>query len=293
MKNKKSSGKESVGRYIQNKKLVITVYVILRILVIATMVLQILKGDYEGALICVLTLVLFMLPSIIERRLHLDLPDVLEIVILFFIFAAEILGEIREFYVLVPHWDTVLHTINGFLFAAIGYCIVNLLNDDKRVSMSLSPFYMAVAAFCFSMTIGVLWEFFEWGMDCIFNLDMQKDTVVNVINSVNLHPDGKNDVISLQGIQNTIVVLSDGTQATLNQGGYLDIGIIDTMKDLIVNFIGAAAFSAIGFFYASSKGRKQKAAESFVPSKKEAARDYLKQAREEHSLMEAVSSRGE
>ena len=265
MKNKKSSGKESVGRYIQNKKLVITVYVILRILVIATMVLQILKGDYEGALICVLTLVLFMLPSIIERRLHLDLPDVLEIVILFFIFAAEILGEIREFYVLVPHWDTVLHTINGFLFAAIGYCIVNLLNDDKRVSMSLSPFYMAVAAFCFSMTIGVLWEFFEWGMDCIFNLDMQKDTVVNVINSVNLHPDGKNDVISLQGIQNTIVVLSDGTQATLNQGGYLDIGLMDTMKDLLVNLIGAIVFSVFGFFYVKTKG-KGKVARLFIPT---------------------------
>lgn len=165
------------GRYVQNKKLILTVYIVLRFLVVLTMIAQLFNRDYQSVLICALTLVLFMLPSMIERRLHIDLPDTLEIVILLFIFAAEILGEIREFYVLVPHWDTALHTVNGFLFAAIGFCIVNLLNENKKVSMSLSPFYMAVAAFCFSMTIGILWEFFEWGMDSWFDLDMQKDTI--------------------------------------------------------------------------------------------------------------------
>lgn len=262
---KKRKEKALIGRYIQNEKLVLTVYWVLRFLVIATMTFQILDRDYQSVMICALTLILFMLPSIIERRLHIDLPDTLEIVILLFIFAAEILGEIREFYVLVPHWDTVLHTINGFLFAAIGFCIVNLLNENKRVSMTLSPFYMAVAAFCFSMTIGVLWEFFEWSMDCLFDLDMQKDTVMSAISSVTIHPDGRNEAVALQQISNVIVVFQDGTQKSLNVGGYLDIGLQDTMKDLLVNLIGAVVFSFFGYFYVKTKG-KGKVAKHFIPT---------------------------
>ena len=182
----------SEWRAIKNKKAVLAVYLVLRALVILTMVSQILNGRYENVYICILTLILFMIPSIVERRLHIDLPDALEIVILCFIFAAEILGEIQEYYLTVPHWDTVLHTLNGFLFAAIGFCMVNLLNKNKSVALSLSPFYMAVMAFCFSMTIGVLWEFFEWGMDLLFDLDMQKDTVLTAIHTVDLDPGGHN-----------------------------------------------------------------------------------------------------
>ena len=269
--HKKRKEKALIGRYIQNEKLVLTVYWVLRFLVIATMTFQILDRDYQSVMICALTLILFMLPSIIERRLHIDLPDTLEIVILLFIFAAEILGEIREFYVLVPHWDTALHTINGFLFAAIGFCIVNLLNENKRVSMTLSPFYMAVAAFCFSMTIGVLWEFFEGGMDCLFDLDMQKDTVMSTISSVTIHPDGRNEAVALQQISNVIVVFQDGTQKSLNVGGYLDIGLQDTMKDLLVNLIGAVAFSFFGYFYVKTKG-KGKVAKHFIPTVLEQAK---------------------
>lgn len=253
------------GRHVQNKKLILTVYIVLRFLVVLTMIAQIFNRDYQSVLLCALTLILFMLPSMIERRLHVDLPDTLEIVILLFIFAAEILGEIREFYVLVPHWDTVLHTINGFLFAAIGFCIVNLLNENKKVSMSLSPFYMAVAAFCFSMTIGILWEFFEWGMDSWFDLDMQKDTVLNSISSVALHPEGKNEPVILKEISDVVVIFSDGTQRNLNLGGYLDTGLQDTMKDLLVNLIGAVVFSVFGYFYVKTKG-KGRVAKHFIPT---------------------------
>ena len=151
------------GRSIQNKKLVLTVYLTLRVLVVMVMVAQLLNRNYENAYICVLTLLLFTIPSIAERKLRVDLPDTLEIIILIFIFSAEILGEIKEYYLAFPFWDTLLHTVNGFLFAAIGFSLVNILNEDKRVSLTLAPLYMALTAFCFSMTIGVLWEFFEWG----------------------------------------------------------------------------------------------------------------------------------
>ncbi|MBO5953515.1 MAG: hypothetical protein J6Q53_05295 [Oscillospiraceae bacterium] len=251
-------------KYFQDKKVVLRVYIILRFLVLATLVWQLFEHNYENAFICVLTLILFILPSIIERRLHIDLPDTLEIIILLFIFAADILGEIQEYYVLVPHWDTVLHTINGFLFAAIGFSIVNIFNEDKRISMTLSPFYMAVAAFCFSMTIGILWEFFEWGADLLMGFDMQKDTIVHSLSSVTLHPQGRNDPYTIHGIRDVIVVLSDGTQVSLGLGGYLDIGLQDTMKDLLVNLIGAAVFSVIGYFYVKTKG-KGRFARMFIP----------------------------
>lgn len=269
---KKEKNKEKLISHLKGKKGVLTVYLILRFFVVATMVLRFLDGDYESTAICVLTLVLFTMPSIVERRLHIDLPDTLEIVILLFIFAAEILGEIQEFYVLVPHWDTILHTLNGFLFAAIGFCMVNVLNANKNVAMSLSPFYVAVAAFCFSMTIGVLWEFFEWAMDTWFNMDMQKDTILNAVNSVTLHPEGKNQVVSLQGIADVAVVYQDGTQQVLNLGGYLDIGLLDTMKDLFVNLIGAVVFSVIGYFYIKTKG-KGKVAKMFIPTVVEEEKD--------------------
>ena len=122
---------------------------------------------------------------------------------------------------------------------------------------------MAIVAFCFSMTIGVLWEFFECTMDQFFLLDMQKDTVVNVISSVNLDPTGGNTPIAIKGITDVIVVCGD-EQIPLGVGGYLDIGILDTMKDLWVNFIGAVVFSIVGYFYVKSRG-KGWFARNFIP----------------------------
>lgn len=252
------------SRHIENKKLVVTVYILLRFLVILTLIAQVFNGNYEHVYTCVLVLILFAIPSIVECRLRIDLPDTLEIIILLFIFSAEILGEIQEYYVLLPFWDDMLHTLNGFLFAAVGFSMVDILNRNKRVSMQMSPFYMAVMAFCFSMTIGVLWEFFEWAMDAVFSIDMQKDTIVHTINSVSLHPEGRNIPVHVKNITDVILVHSDGTQTTMGVGGYLDIGLIDTMSDLLVNFIGAVVFSVIGYFYVKSRG-KGKLARQFIP----------------------------
>ena len=256
-------------RNIKNKKLISAVYIILRVLVVATMVAQFFNRNYENVLLCVLTLVLFMLPSIFERRLHIDLPDTLEIIILLFIFAAEILGEISAFYLTFSGWDTMLHTLNGFLCAAIGFALVDILNRTDKVSLNLSPFFMAVVAFCFSMTIGVLWEFFEFSMDRFLLTDTQKDTVLSLISTVELNPDHLNKAVVIRGIQDTLLVLEDGSQVSLGLGGYLDIGLIDTMEDLFVNFIGAVVFSVIGFFYVKGRG-KGRFAPNFIPQRMEA-----------------------
>lgn len=252
---------------------VVIVYFTLRILVIGVMIAQFLNRNYENVFFCILTLILLTMPSMIERNTCIDLPGTLEVIILLFIFAAEILGEVQAYYVNFRGWDTMLHTLNGFLCAAVGLSMVDLLNRNDRSSLHLSPLYVAIAAFCFSMTIGVLWEFFEFAMDqFVFRMDMQKDTVVNSIASVALDPTHSNRVVRIQDITDTIVV-AGGEQISLGLGGYLDLGIIDTMKDLFVNFIGAVCFSVIGFFYVKNRG-KGRFARRFIPRiQKEKAED--------------------
>ena len=250
------------------------VYFVLRILVIVMLVLQILNRNYENAFLCILTLILLIMPSLVQVTFKIELPSALEITILIFIFAAEILGEIQEFYLAFPFWDTVLHTLNGFLAAAIGFSLVDLLNRSERTVFNLSPVFTAIVAFCFSMTIGVVWEFFEFGMDQFLGYDMQKDTVLSAITSVMLNPDGRNIPVTIDQIREVMI-----NGQPLGVGGYLDIGLIDTMEDLFVNFIGAAVFSVIGFFYVRSRGKG--VAGRFIPRRKRAERDFLKIAREQ------------
>ena len=257
------SRRRALRQALRSKKTVTVIYLVLRALVIATLVLQFLNGNFENVFLCGLTLVLFTLPTVIERRIKIDLPDTLEIIILLFIFAAEILGEIQAYYTIFKGWDTMLHTLNGFLCAAIGFSLVDLLNRNERFSLSLSPAFMSIVAFCFSMTIGVLWEFFECGMDQLLLLDMQKDAVVHEISSVMLDPAGRNTPTVIRGITDVIVV-ANGEEISLGLGGYLDIGLLDTMKDLFVNFIGAAVFSWIGYFYVKSRGQGRFASR-FIP----------------------------
>ena len=259
-KRKKAGAKTP---FYQNKK-TLAVYLVLRGLVILSLVRAALRWDFMSVFLCVLTLVLMTLPSVFSRRLRIELPSTLEIIILLFIFSAEILGELNSFYIHVPHWDTVLHTLNGFLCAAVGFALVDMLNREDQFSFKLSPVYVALVAFCFSMTIGVLWEFFEYAGDCFLGLDMQKDTVVHALRTVELDPTRSNKVVAVKDIAEVILVHGDGTRETLGLGGYLDPGIHDTMKDLIVNFIGAVVFSVIGYFYVKQKGKGSFAAR-FIP----------------------------
>ena len=259
---------------LHRKGVVTTVYLVLRVLVILTLISQFLNGNFENVFFCVLSLVLFVMPTILERQLKIDLPNVLEIVILLFIFSAWILGEVQTYYTIFPYWDTILHTLNGFLCAAIGFSLVDLLNRHERVSLSMSPLFMAIVAFCFSMTVGVLWEFFECAMDQIFQQDMQKDTIVHAISSVMLDPTGSQRAQAIRGITDVIVV-AGGEEISLGLGGYLDIGLLDTMEDLLVNFIGAVTFSIVGYFYVKNRGRGW-FAQNFIPkvlSQEEAAAD--------------------
>lgn len=251
--------KKMKAEYKENKWEFI-VYLLLRIIVVAMMVLGIIKGNFETTFYCVLTLILFLLPNFAEKKLNIKLPTVLEVIILLFIFSAEILGELRCYYIKFPFWDTMLHTMNGFLCAAIGFSLVTLFNRSKNFGIKLSPLFLAFVAFCFSMTVGVMWEFFEFGADILVHTDMQKDTVVNHISSVMFDTTNSNISVTMDNISDVTVNGKD-----LGLGGYLDIGIYDTMKDLFVNFIGAVVFSIIGYINEKLDG-KSKFARSFIPT---------------------------
>ena len=244
---------------IKNKKFELAIYIFLRLVVFVTMIVSFFNGNYENVFLCIFSLFLFMIPSVIQKKLNVELPTTLEVIILFFIFASLILGEMQSYYIKFQYWDTMLHTINGFLCAAVGFALVELLNRQKNVRFNLSPIYLSIVAFCFSMTVGVLWEFFECGCDMFLHTDMQKDTIVHSISSTALNKSKENTPVIIDNIREVTV---NGEKLDID--GYLDIGLLDTMKDLFVNFIGAIVFSIIGYFYLK-KGGNGKFARKFIP----------------------------
>ena len=119
-KEKKQNGyfrhmAEAIKMELREHKSSFMVYLILRILVIVMLVLQVLNQNYENVFLCILTLLLLIVPSFVQVTFKIELPTTLEIIVLFFIFVSGDIGEINEFYLLFPFWDTVLHTLNGFL----------------------------------------------------------------------------------------------------------------------------------------------------------------------------------
>ena len=265
MKNKNKASRsvhvdfKQLNNHIRSNKLTFAVYLTLRIIVIAAMVISVIGGRYENLFACSFALISFLVPSFVERNFGIHLPTTLEIVILLFIFASVILGELGGYYVKVPMWDTMLHTVNGFLCAGVGFSLVDVVNRNNKFKFSLSPLYVAIVAFCFSMTVGVLWEMFEFSADFFLGTDMQKDFIIHRINTVALCETSENTPVLLDNIREVTV---NGKE--LGVDGYIDIGLIDTMKDLMVNLVGAFVFSVLGLLYI--KGRSMgKIAKRFIP----------------------------
>ncbi|MFR4804492.1 MAG: hypothetical protein ACLT98_14950, partial [Eggerthellaceae bacterium] len=155
--------------------------------------------------------------------LDIELPDLLESIILLFIFAAEILGEIDAFYISIPFWDTILHTTWGFMCAGIGFALFDILNRSENSSIHLTPLYMAVSAVAFSMCIGACWEIFEYFADFFIGVDMPKDTLVRPSAPCGSphqlqrdHPGARHRLIADH---------ARFGRGHLDSGGYLDIGI--------------------------------------------------------------------
>ena len=253
--------KKMKKEYKESGKNSIIVYLILRFLVIVSIVVQLFSGNIFNAILCTLALVLFTLPTILADKLKITLPSLLESMVYIFIYASAILGGINNFYKIIPVWDTILHTLNGFLCASVGFSLIDILNtnDDK---INLSPLYVSLVAFCFSMTIGVLWEFCEFTADSILKIDTQRDQIVENVYSVDLNKE--NTLVRVKDIEKTEIYSKDGSKTTIK--GYLDVGLYDTIKDMFVNLLGAAFFSIIGYLYIKNRD-KYKFVERLIPKK--------------------------
>lgn len=250
-----------------DRKLV-AVYVLFRAIAIFMLINQLFMQRWGNAFILVLTLALFAIPLLVERVFKVEFPNLLELIIILFIFSSTILGELSDFYGYFKIWDTALHTLNGFLAAGVGFSLVYLLNKNAE-GMNLTPLFLSIVTFCFSMTVGVIWEFMEYSADRWMNLDMQKDRIVQQINSVSIG--GENNVVShIENIQRTVIEGKDDSgniYVTVIDNGYLDIGIIDTMKDLFVNLLGAIVFSVFGYLYAHHDQKKYRFVRKFMPKR--------------------------
>lgn len=262
----KDTKRKSIKKRIipKDKRINLIVYLVLRILVILCMIDQGIRGNWNNVALCLATLVLFIFPALLSRKLNVDLPNTLEIIVYLFIFSSTILGEIQNFYGVFAYWDTMLHTLNGFLCAAIGFSLVDILNNHDNFHITMTPGFLALVAFSFSMTVGVMWEFGEFAVDRYLSKDMQKDRIVTKISSVKLNEENANEPVVIDNINKVEIYTSDSDEILVIEGGYLELGLVDTMKDLFVNFIGAIVYSVLGYLYIKNRD-DYKFAERFIP----------------------------
>ena len=247
-------------RDIKKHKFKAILYIILRTILIGSFVFALVRGNWENAGMAFLTFTLLMIPTFIERQLKIELPTPMEVIVISFVFAAMFLGEMNSFYNTIPFWDSALHTVNGFICAGVGFGLIDILNRNDRVSMNLSPMFVVLFSFCFSMTTGVIWEFFEYGMDVFFGIDMQKDAILHSIHSYKFGTNG--EIGYINDIKEVII---NGKKVS---DGYVELGLLDTMKDLLLNFVGAVVYNTAGFFYLKTRKQKADFIENFIPQRK-------------------------
>lgn len=170
------------------------------------------KADYVLMFIqCVLGIIAFFIPSIITKKFKIEIPSNMYIVYVVFLYAAIFLGEVGNFFYKVPHWDIILHTFSGAMLGALGFSVVNIFNKDENISVKLSPAFVALFAFEFAITLGVIWEIYEFTFDGLLGVNMQK------------------------------FALEDGTQLIGRAA------LADTMEDLIVDAVGAFTMAVVGY----------------------------------------------
>ena len=180
------------------------------------------KSDYSLMLLqCSLGMVVMFIPSLLQKKLSLTIPNYMFVLYFIFLFCAIYLGEVQDFYFIIPYWDLLLHTFSGAMLGSLGFTLVSLLNSNKNVDMHLSPFFIAFFAFCFALAFGVVWEIYEYTVDSVAALNMQK------------------------------YALEDGTLLVGREA------LADTMEDLIVDAVGALLCAYLDI-YRSSASREGK-----------------------------------
>lgn len=133
------------------------------------------RSDYMLMVLqCLLGMVVLSLPSMVSHKWKLDIPNFIYVMYYIFLYCAIFLGEVLDFYYIIPRWDTILHFFSGAMLGALGFILVSWLNDSEVVRVSLSPAFIALFAFCFALSCGAVWEIYEYTFDGLLNLNMQK-----------------------------------------------------------------------------------------------------------------------
>lgn len=256
---------KTVPEQYSESKISFWAYIIFNILTFATLIYSLVIGEYINCFYCLLAFFFLCLPPAFERVHNAYLPPLFEVVIMIFIFSFAILGESFSFMTRIHWWDTMLHTFYGFVFAALSFSLIEILNDDSELKFKLSPGYICLSTIGITTLFGVLWEFFEFFADHLLGKDMQKDFIVKSFQSTFLDPSDSMHPFAVSNIKSTIINYADGQTLTIN--GYLDIGITDTIKDLAVAFIGSFVFCIFLLAYLKTKG-KNKFAAMLIPVKR-------------------------
>jgi len=220
------------------------VKIFLGLLIILIMVRQLILKEWFLAFTCCYTIGLFTIPRIFDKKFNIKFPVFMEIGIYLFIFASCILGEVGEYYIHVSWWDDLLHVTSGMLLMAISLYLVSVY-DSRITRLYLTNFFKILLSFCLTITVLVLWECFEFCMDKIFLTDMQKDTVIKEIVSVNLNEELVNRPVKIH-VDHLYVNHEDWINL---YGGYIDIGLNDTMHDLFDGLIGSSIIAILSYLY--------------------------------------------
>lgn len=222
---------ELVLRREQEKSTVIT-FITLELLCAVTMIVSLLRRKLNYAGLCVASMLAMLAPNVVERLMHIQIKPGMKKAIMVYAVAGPVGGNVFQLYYAIPVWDKMLHVFCGVLFAAFGYCVPDLLEPEQEHTRAMR----CVCALAVAMCIGALWEIYEFCGDQLFGLDMQNDRVITNFSSY-LLGDSASERGALTGITSVVV---NGQE--LGVGGYIDIGIYDTMMDLIVCLAGALGF---------------------------------------------------
>lgn len=158
--------------YIQDgyrNKVTLAIYYAMRGLVLLAVGVFLVRDDWEAAGSTTLIFLLMLGPSILKRRYRLYLPFTLDLGMVLFIFLTLFLGGVGRLYDYIPFWDKFLHFQSGLLLGATGFVLVYILNENKKLKLDLSPIFVSIFAVTFSLSIGVIWEMFEFAGDAYFS----------------------------------------------------------------------------------------------------------------------------
>lgn len=241
--------KDIKNEFNNKNKNVIKILVILSIIVILLLIKEIIDKNTSNILICILTLILFLVPSIVRIKLNLIFPPALEIIIYILIFSAQTLGEILGLYTKVELFDKILHLLYGFIMTCIGFSLINTFYKKAKIKLNNASKYLILFGLCYGMTSGISWEILEYTVDKLFKQDTQNDTIITEISSIKFN---KDDGTKPKTIEIKSLVVNDKDYIK-EYNGYIDIGLNDTMKDIICNLIGGILFSILGFNYLKGK----------------------------------------